>query len=175
MTASPDAARHVPVLIVGGGPVGLTTALELAFHGVGSLLVEPRAEIEHSRPRAKTTSARTMELYRRTGAAAEIRRRAPIPVDWSDEVRFCTTATGYEITRLTGVLGLDLVDSDVTAEGAQQVTQPIVEEALRALLLERPAATTAYGASSTSISTGGCRACGSKTLRARCRPSPATT
>lgn len=145
MTASEDAGRHVPVVIVGGGPVGLTMALELAYHGVGSLLIEPRAEVEHSRPRAKTTSARTMELYRRTGAAAEIRRRAPIPADWSDEVRFCTTATGHEITRLTGVLGLELLDSDLTAEGAQQVTQPIVEEALRSLLADRPSVVTAYG------------------------------
>ncbi|MDP9026570.1 MAG: FAD-dependent monooxygenase [Actinomycetota bacterium] len=145
MTASEDAGRHVPVVIVGGGPVGLTMALELAFHGVGSLLVEPRVDVEHSRPRAKTTSARTMELYRRTGAAAEIRRRAPIPANWSDEVRFCTTATGHEIIRLTGVLGLELLDSDLTAEGAQQVTQPIVEEALRALLADLPSVFTAYG------------------------------
>lgn len=145
MTTSSDAARHVPVIVVGGGPVGLTMALELAFHGVGSLLIEPRAEVEHSRPRAKTTSARTMELYRRTGAAAEIRRRAPIPADWSDEVRFCTTATGHEITRLTGVLGLELLGSELTAEGAQQVTQPIVEEALRALLAQQPSVTTEYG------------------------------
>lgn len=145
MTAGQDATRHVPVLIVGGGPVGLTLALELAHYGVGSLLVEPRAVVEHSRPRAKTTSARTMELYRRTGAADEIRRRAAIPVEWSDEVRFCTTATGHEITRLSGVLGLDLLGSDLTAEAAQQVTQPVVEEALRALLENLPIAETQFG------------------------------
>jgi len=148
-------ARHWPVVIVGGGPVGLTTALELAYHGVGSLLIEPRVVVEHSRPRAKTTSARTMELYRRTGAADEIRRRAPIPASWSDQVRFCTTATGYEITRLTGVLGLELAGSDLTAEGAQQVTQPIVEEALRALLERRPEAATWFGSRVVGVDLGG--------------------
>jgi 2-polyprenyl-6-methoxyphenol hydroxylase-like FAD-dependent oxidoreductase len=140
----PD-VTHWPVIIVGGGPVGLTAALELAHHGVSLLLVEPRVIVEHSRPRAKTTSARSMELYRRTGAADEIRRRAAIPASWSDQIRFCTTATGHEITRLTGVLGLELVGSDLTSEGAQQVTQPIVEEALRALLESRPGVTCEFG------------------------------
>lgn len=141
---APD-PEHWPVLVVGGGPVGLTAALELAHHGVRALLVEPRSTVDHSRPRAKTTSARTMELYRRTGAADEIRRRAAIPASWSDQIRFCITATGHEITRLTGVLGLELAGSDMTAEGAQQVTQPVVEEALRALLDSRPETTTRFG------------------------------
>ncbi len=145
MTESARNGGHWPVVIVGGGPVGLTTALELAHHGVGCLVVEPRAVVEHSRPRAKTTSARSMELYRRLGAADEIRRRATIPVEWSDQIRFCTTATGHEITRLTGVLGLELMGSDLTSEGAQQVTQPIVEEALRGMLEQRQGVATQFG------------------------------
>lgn len=134
-----------PVLVVGGGPVGLTTALELAHHGVRSVIVEPQATVDHLRPRAKTTSARSMELFRRTGVADEIRRRAALPVEWSDEIRFCTTVSGAEITRLTGTLGLELIGSPLTSEAAQQVTQPVVEEALRAVIEREPLVTALFG------------------------------
>lgn len=146
---------EAPVVIAGGGPVGLTAALELAHHGIASLLVEPRAAVEHSRPRAKTTSARTMELFRRVGAAAEIRRRAPLPIDWSQDIRFCTTPCGEEIARFTHVLGLDLADSELTSEAAQQVAQPVVEEALRALVERHPLAAAHFGGRVTAVELSG--------------------
>ncbi|WP_219817084.1 FAD-dependent monooxygenase [Arthrobacter sp. GMC3] len=142
------------VVIVGGGPVGLTFALELAYHGVASTVIEPRTVVEHSRPRAKTTSARSMELLRRLGAAQEIRRRAALPVEWSQDVRFCTTAAGTEIARMGNVLGLDLVNSELTSEAAQQVSQPVVEEALRALIEREPLVTTVFGAHAVAVELG---------------------
>ena len=122
---------HATVLIVGGGPVGLSCAVELACHGVPSLVLERRPEVSHLRPRAKTTSARTMEHFRRWGIAAQVRRRAGLPVERSDAAVFCTSLTGKEITRITGCFGLDLAGSDLVAEAGQRVAQPIVEEVLR--------------------------------------------
>jgi 2-polyprenyl-6-methoxyphenol hydroxylase-like FAD-dependent oxidoreductase len=122
---------HTPVLIVGGGPVGLACAVELAHHGVESLVIERRPEVSHLRPRAKTTSARTMEHFRRWGIADQIRRRAGLPVEWSNTAVFCTALTGREITRITGCFGLELTGSQLAAEAGQQVAQPIVEEVLR--------------------------------------------
>lgn len=119
------------VLIVGGGPVGLATAMELAYQGIDCVVVEPRVTVSATRPRAKTTSARTMELFRRWSFADEIRSRAPIPVGWSSDIAFCTTAIGREITRFTGVLGLELSDHTLAAEAGQQIAQPVVEGALR--------------------------------------------
>lgn len=121
----------VPVVIIGGGPVGLALARELDFHGIDSMVIEPRETVSHSRPRAKTTSARTMELFRRWGLAKVIRERAPLSVDWSSDIVFCTSVTGREISRFHGTLGLDLIGSDLTAEAGQQITQPLVEEILR--------------------------------------------
>ncbi len=126
------------MLIVGGGPVGLATAMELVFHGIDCVVVEARPTVSMTRPRAKTTSVRTMELFRRWSFADEVRKRAPIPVGWSSDIAFCTTATGREIARLTGVLGLDLVDSELAAEPGQQVAQPVVEQALRDALVGSP-------------------------------------
>jgi 2-polyprenyl-6-methoxyphenol hydroxylase-like FAD-dependent oxidoreductase len=123
--------EHIPVLIVGGGPVGLSCAVELAHHGVESLVLERRFEVSHLRPRAKTTSARTMEHFRRWGIAEQIRRRAGLPVEWSDTAVFCTALTDREITRITCCFGLDLIGSELVAEAGQQVAQPIVEEVLR--------------------------------------------
>ena len=52
-----------PVLIVGGGIVGLSACLHLSRHGIDSLVIE-----RHSRtsvhPRGRSVNARTMELYR---------------------------------------------------------------------------------------------------------------
>jgi 2-polyprenyl-6-methoxyphenol hydroxylase-like FAD-dependent oxidoreductase len=136
---------HTAVLIVGGGPVGLACAVELAHHGVASLVLERRPEVSHLRPRAKTTSARTMEHFRRWGVAEQIRGRAGLPVEWSNTAVFCTALTGREITRITGCFGLDLTGSELVAEAGQQVAQPIVEDVLREKLTTSDLAGLALG------------------------------
>lgn len=144
----------IPVLVVGGGPVGLALARELELHGVACTVIEPRKIVSHSRPRAKTTSARTMELFRRWGLADELRRRAPLAVDWSSDIVFCTSVTGREISRFTGTLGLELTNSAVAAEPGQQITQPLVEEIMREALAESSLATLRLGWQVTALDTG---------------------
>jgi putative polyketide hydroxylase len=55
--------QHVPVLIVGGGIVGLSASLFLSYQEVDSLLVERHAGTS-IHPRARGVNGRTMELYR---------------------------------------------------------------------------------------------------------------
>ena len=59
--------QHVPVLIVGGGPVGLATALGLARHGVRSVLIEADDGV-CTGSRAICISRRSLEIIDRLGA-----------------------------------------------------------------------------------------------------------
>lgn len=56
----------VPVLIIGGGIVGLSASLCLSRYGIHSLLVE-RHSGTSIHPRARSVNARTMELFRGLG------------------------------------------------------------------------------------------------------------
>ncbi|WP_025136161.1 FAD-dependent monooxygenase [Achromobacter sp. DH1f] len=63
---TPQHIDTVPVLIVGGGIVGLSAALFLQRHRVPFILVE-RSQAGSPLPRARGFSARTLELYRSVG------------------------------------------------------------------------------------------------------------
>jgi 2-polyprenyl-6-methoxyphenol hydroxylase-like FAD-dependent oxidoreductase len=64
--------EQVPVLVVGAGPVGISTAVFLARHGIKPLLVEKRDGTSRL-PRAPGLQARTMELFRAASLQPEIR------------------------------------------------------------------------------------------------------
>lgn len=74
----PGAGGEVPVLIVGGGPVGLTARALLERWGVQALLVEKHRELSPF-PRSRLVNVRSMEIYRRLGLAAKIRDAAFAP------------------------------------------------------------------------------------------------
>lgn len=127
-TSLPD---HVDVLIAGGGPSGLFLALDLAHRGISAHVIEPRVELDWTRPRAKTTNARTMTHLRRLGLADRLRDAAPLAVDYAQDVMFCTSLDGYELTRFRNAFQVVPGRYDVQPECGQQVAQPVVEEVLR--------------------------------------------
>jgi 2-polyprenyl-6-methoxyphenol hydroxylase-like FAD-dependent oxidoreductase len=61
-----------PVIIAGGGPVGLVAAYTLAHHGIRCLLVE-KNESTTKWPKMDITNVRSMEILQRLGLAEELR------------------------------------------------------------------------------------------------------
>ncbi len=144
----PRAAAAVPrstqVVLAGGGPVGLACAVELGRRGISCLVVEPRRTVSHARPRCKTINVRSMEHLRRWGIAERLRSRAPLSPAWSQDAVFCTSLTGRELSRFTGVLGL-APDGDRFPELGQQAPQYVLEELLRDIVRELPECRLATG------------------------------
>jgi len=103
------------VLIAGGGPVGLTLAMDLAWRGIDVTVVELRRAGEPPNVKCNQISARSMEILRRIGVARKM-RQAGLPADYSNDVVSATTVTGIELSRLSipspnerqaGVKGVD--------------------------------------------------------------------
>src|SRR5262247_2102769 len=87
----------VDVLIVGGGPVGLTASILLSQHGIRSLLAE-RHPGTATLPKARGINARTMEMYRQSGVEQEI-RDAGLPVERTGLIVWTRELAGEEIER----------------------------------------------------------------------------
>ncbi|WP_189959108.1 FAD-dependent monooxygenase [Streptomyces alanosinicus] len=87
------ADTETAVLIVGGGPVGLTARALLHQWGVRALLVEKHRELSPF-PRSRLVNVRSMEIFRGLGLADRITARAFAPR--YGRVRFRDTLTGAD-------------------------------------------------------------------------------
>ncbi|MFJ3923125.1 FAD-dependent monooxygenase [Streptomyces sp. NPDC090022] len=89
----PVADEEVPVLIVGGGPVGLTARALLERWGVRALLVEKRTELSPF-PRSRLVNVRSMEVFRQLGLAGTVAANAFAPA--YGRIRFRDTLRGED-------------------------------------------------------------------------------
>ena len=96
--SSSGPALETPILIVGGGPVGLALASDLGLRGVPCLLIE-QGEGPPEHPRATALNSRSMEFMRRWGIADAV-HAAGTPDDFPHTALYCTSFTGYEIARI---------------------------------------------------------------------------
>ena len=130
-----DTARRpdTPVLIVGGGPIGLALAADLGRRGVAAVLVE-RNENRLGPAKMLEVSVRTMEFCRQLGIAEKVRNWG-FPLDWPLDSAFVTDLAGYEIGRVrTPALGA-AADSPFSPERGRPCPQtwfdPILQDCAR--------------------------------------------
>jgi 2-polyprenyl-6-methoxyphenol hydroxylase-like FAD-dependent oxidoreductase len=87
----------VPVLVIGGGPVGLALAGDLGWRGIGCTLVE-QSDGSIYQPRMDLVGVRTMEFCRRWGIVPAV-EGSPYPRDYAQDNIYLTSLTGYELGR----------------------------------------------------------------------------
>ena len=139
--------KHVPVLIAGGGPVGMTLARTLASFGVRCLLVERNASTTRH-PKMDITNGRSMELFRRLGLVDQL-RAVGVAEDNNFDVSWITAlareAGGRELHRFRypGVTAKRAEirqhnDGSQPREPAMRVSQVVIEPVLRRAIVDDP-------------------------------------
>ncbi len=118
------------VLIVGAGPVGLSLALDLAWRGVPTVLIDQgTGAIEH--PRTGLVAVRTMEFCRRWGIAQQV-RDCGFPPDFPLNIVFCTSLAGYTLDRADYPSMAAMPTPPETPERKQRCPQSWFDPILRA-------------------------------------------
>jgi len=87
------------VLVVGGGPVGLTAAMDLASRGIDVVVAEIRQAGEPPNVKCNHVSARSMEVFRRLGIVDRV-RNSGLPADFPNDCAYRTAVVGRELTRI---------------------------------------------------------------------------
>ena len=118
----------VPVLIVGGSLVGMSTALLLAHHGVRALAVEHhRGTAIH--PRAAQISQRTMEIFRTVGIEQIVRKKSDQQFVQDGAIMAVETLAGKEITYFISNLNEGV--RDVSPTERVFISQSLLEPLLK--------------------------------------------
>jgi 2-polyprenyl-6-methoxyphenol hydroxylase-like FAD-dependent oxidoreductase len=120
---------EVPVLIVGGGLIGLTTATFLAQHGIRSLAIE-RLRSGSPLPRAGHFHLRTIELFRAAGIEHEVRIQSEKDFVPEGAIIAMDSLSGRKLADIIPGLN-DGVDDTLTPIRRMFINQPGLERILR--------------------------------------------
>src|SRR6185437_9205918 len=125
---------RVPVLIVGGSMVGLSTAAFLAWHGVPSLAVERHGGTA-IHPRAAHFHLRTLEVFRAMGMEDDVRRKSEEQYDSDGGISSIESLAGKEIAKFIPSLnaGVEAVSPTRRLFLTQESLEPILREHARRL------------------------------------------
>ena len=148
--SSAGADLEVHVVIVGAGPSGLTTAIDLARRGVSCALLE-RRPVPAPWPKADRANARTMEIYRRMGLAERMRAAgypAVNPMDVFVVERLCDPPVArlpYPSVQSSRERIAATRDGSEPLEPYQLVSQNAIEPLLKSVAEETPSLVVRYG------------------------------
>jgi 2-polyprenyl-6-methoxyphenol hydroxylase-like FAD-dependent oxidoreductase len=133
------------VLIAGGGPVGMTLALDLSSRGIDVVVAERRPVDAEPSVKCGQISARSMEVFRRLGLADNL-RGAGLPADYPNDIVSATSVLGTELSRVLiparGARGTAAATGPdtlwPTPEHTHRVNQKFVEPVLFAHVAAQP-------------------------------------
>jgi 4-hydroxyisophthalate hydroxylase len=133
--------NDVPVVIVGGGPVGFGLAIDLGLRGVRSIVVE-RYRDPQPIPKGQNLTQRTMEHFYFWGAEDELRAARTIPRDYGigGMTSYGTLLGGYSYDWLQRELVRPFYFTD-----NERLPQYATEAVLRRRAAQIPAIETMYG------------------------------
>ncbi|KUM70964.1 FAD-dependent oxidoreductase [Streptomyces curacoi] len=121
-------AESVPVLIVGGSLVGLSTSVFLGRLGIEHMVVERHAGTS-THPRGRGNNVRTMEIYRTAGLESRIRKAAGI-LAGNDGILQVDTLTGTQrrwiIGDISGGMDISRVSSSDWCLCSQNDLEPVL-------------------------------------------------
>jgi 2-polyprenyl-6-methoxyphenol hydroxylase-like FAD-dependent oxidoreductase len=141
---------NTDVLIVGGGPTGLTLAIDLGRRGVKCILIEQKDEPAFL-PKMERINARSMEIYRRMGLADRI-RAAGLPPDCPMDVYIVLAMNEPSLLHLpypsVAQAKADIRatnDGTVPLEPYQLMSQYTLEPLLKSVAEKMPSVTVRFG------------------------------
>lgn len=132
----PPLSSTLPVAIVGAGPVGLTTALGLAFHNIPFVLFEANADVSRE-TKAGTTLTRTLEIWQRFGAASKILAKA-LRVDEIGDIDRATNQSRRSVQ-------LDLLRDETRFPFVVNLPQHDMEPVLRDCVMDADSGSCLFG------------------------------
>ncbi len=104
------------VLIIGGGPVGLTLSAQLGALNIENILVN-KDTCTSTHPKCNLANARSMEHFRRLGISTELRKTG-LPSDHPQDVVYFTRFCEPEIARIP-------IESSAKAMEESRIADPI--------------------------------------------------
>ncbi|MGB8432761.1 MAG: FAD-dependent monooxygenase, partial [Burkholderiales bacterium] len=138
------------VLVVGGGPTGLTLAIDLALRGVRCTLVEQK-EAPAFLPKMERCNARSMEIYRRMGVAERVRAAglpAHCPMDIFIVFSLAEPPLVHHVHPSVAEAKARIAESrdgSLPLEPYQLISQYTLEPLLKSIAETMPALTVRYG------------------------------